>query len=121
MLESEEAKRCSPSYDLWSEAAWRRVRGKALAREGDLAEGEALAREAVTLLDSSDDLVHRGEALLDLAGVLSMAGDVAGAAEAAGRSKALFEAKQSVAHTEHARSLLDGLAVGGAIERAEGA
>ena len=67
----------------------------------------------MTLLESSDDLIQRGETLLDLAWVHSMAGDVATAGEAAGRSSALFEIKQCAVHLEKARALSVALADGG--------
>ena len=53
---------------------WRAVRAKLLARRGELAAAEALAREAVALADETDFTVLRGDAFMDLADVLRTAG-----------------------------------------------
>ena len=53
---------------------WRQARGKLLARRGELEEGERLAREAVALAEETDMLNVHGDALLDLAEVLALAG-----------------------------------------------
>ena len=46
---------------------------KILASRGEAAEGEKLAREAVAMIQASDDLNSQGEALIDLAEVLRLA------------------------------------------------
>jgi class 3 adenylate cyclase/tetratricopeptide (TPR) repeat protein len=50
-----------------------RVRAKALARRGELEEGERLAREAVAIGETTDMLNDHAAALLDLAEVLALA------------------------------------------------
>ena len=45
-----------------------------LARRGETERGEALAREAVSLLERTDMLDEQADALLDLARVLDLAG-----------------------------------------------
>jgi tetratricopeptide (TPR) repeat protein len=56
-------------------AIWRGVRAKVLAREGRAEEAEALAREAVALLEPTDLLSMRADAMLDLADVLTSDAD----------------------------------------------
>jgi DNA-binding SARP family transcriptional activator len=56
--------------DIMTQVTWRGVQAKVLAHEGRCEEGEALAREAVALAEPTDLLLHRGDAMLDLAEVL---------------------------------------------------
>src|SRR5262249_44631126 len=65
------AARAAAEDDIVTQAIWRGVRAKLLAREGALEKAEALARSAVELVEPTDLLTHRGDALLDLAEVLS--------------------------------------------------
>ena len=70
--------------DAQSQALWRSVRGRVLARrdgEGDKA--AALAREAVDVLRATDALVWQGNAFVDLADVLAATGQEAAAADRA--------------------------------------
>jgi class 3 adenylate cyclase len=69
------------------------VRAKVRARRGNLAEAEGLAREAVTRSDATDMLVSQGEARIDLAEVLSLAGRRKEAAELLGAAEALYAEK----------------------------
>jgi class 3 adenylate cyclase/tetratricopeptide (TPR) repeat protein len=100
--------------DVVSQFRWRTVRAKIQATRGRSAEGEALVREAVELIRSSDDLNSQGEALADLAEVLRLAGRPAEAAEAAREALALFEAKGNTVSAAIARATvgeLEGLAI----------
>ena len=56
--------------DTVTQVIWRGVRAKVLAREGSCEQAEALAREAVALIEPTDLLSHHGDAMLDLAEVL---------------------------------------------------
>ena len=56
--------------DIVTQVIWRGVQAKILAREGRCEEAEALAREAVALVEPTDLLSHHGDAMLDLAEVL---------------------------------------------------
>jgi tetratricopeptide (TPR) repeat protein len=69
------------SDDALKEMVWRQVKAKVLARRGEHAEGERLAREAVAIGDGTDSLIGQGDAYADLAEVLFLAGkpDDAGA------------------------------------------
>ena len=53
---------------------WRQARAKVLARRGEHAEAERLAREAVAIGQTTDDLDGQGDARADLATVLELAG-----------------------------------------------
>jgi tetratricopeptide (TPR) repeat protein len=68
--------------DREAQADFRAVRAKILARRGEFAEGERLAREAVEIADQTEELDHEGDAYFDLAEVLRLAGRTAEAADA---------------------------------------
>jgi tetratricopeptide (TPR) repeat protein len=79
--------------DLVSQALWRQVRAKLLARAGRHAEAERLAREAVALVEQTDMLDSHAHALADLAQVLALAGRVDPAEEELERALTCFERK----------------------------
>jgi len=58
------------SDDAFTQMHWRRVRAKVLARRGEHAEAEGLAREAVAIGEATDFLDGQGDAYADLAEVL---------------------------------------------------
>ena len=62
------------SDDALKEMIWRQVRAKVLARRGEHAEAERLAREAVAIGEGTDSLIGQGDANADLAEVLLLAG-----------------------------------------------
>ena len=62
------------SDDAWNEMLWRQVRAKVLARRGEHAEAERLAREAVAIGEETDMLDAQGDAYADLAEVLLLGG-----------------------------------------------
>ena len=95
--------------DVTSQFRWRTVRAKVLAARGDTADAEKLAREAVALIQASDDLNSQGDAALDLAEVLRAAGRLAEAAEAAGDALSLYEAKGNSVSAALARAMLEEL------------
>ena len=68
---SEEA---AAADDAFSQVLWRSARAKIRARRGELAEAEALAREAVALAERTDLLNTHGDTLADLGEVLALAG-----------------------------------------------
>jgi tetratricopeptide (TPR) repeat protein len=92
--------------DVFSQMAWRSVRAKALARKGELAQAELLAREAVALAEETDGLNLHGDALLDLAEVLRVAGRPSDAVAAAGRALPLYERKGNLVLAARARAAL---------------
>jgi hypothetical protein len=87
------------------------LRGRLLAREGLIAEGETLAVDAIRIAEQTDALTHHGEALLDLAEVLRLGERHAEAAERIEEALALFDAKENAASARVARSLLAELTV----------
>lgn len=60
--------------DIDPQIRWRQVRAKVLARRGAHHEAEQLAREAVALASETDFINYVGDALVDLAEVLSLGG-----------------------------------------------
>ena len=82
------------------------MRAKLLARQGVYAGAEALAQAAVQLAARTDLLSHHGDAQLDLAEVLRLAGkpDEADAAVRAGIE--LYARKGNIVQTERARALV---------------
>ncbi len=62
------------SDDFNAQAVWRAAQAKILARRGDFEEGERLAREAIEIIDRSDELSHQGDFRVGLAEVLQLAG-----------------------------------------------
>jgi len=93
--------------DTVTRVIWRGVKAKALARDGLCEEGEALAREAIGLVEPTDLLSHHGDALLDLAEVLRMCSRADEGADAIRRAIALYERKGNAAAADRARALLD--------------
>ncbi len=96
--------------DIPSQVMWRSVRAKVLARRGELEDAEQLAREAVTLAETGDDVTFIGDTLLDLAEVLGLAGEVDEQRVCLERALALYERKGAVRLAEQSRALLAQLA-----------
>ena len=96
-------------YDAEWQIKRRAIRAKALARCGDFAEAETLAREAVGLAEKTDFHNIHGDALMDLAEVLHLAGRGPEAEPAVQRAVALYERKGNVVSATKARALLSEL------------
>ena len=79
--------------DVFSQVLWRSGRAKICARRGDLAEAEALAREAVAVAETTDLLNTRGDTLADLGEVLALAGRPGEAAAVYDQAAELFRAQ----------------------------
>ncbi|MEO5703489.1 MAG: adenylate/guanylate cyclase domain-containing protein, partial [Candidatus Limnocylindrales bacterium] len=62
------------SDDMYTQMLWRQVRAKVLARGGDFAKAEQLAREAVDIGEQTDMLDEQGDTHAALAEVLALAG-----------------------------------------------
>jgi thioredoxin-like negative regulator of GroEL len=80
-----------------------------LARAEEHAEAETMARSAVQMSESADAPEAQGNALLDLAEVLSMAGDREGAARALTQAMVQFEGKGMSVPVERAQARLASL------------
>jgi hypothetical protein len=90
--------------DLTVQVQWRGPRAKALARRGELETAERLAREAVGLAERTDFLDLHGNALLDLAEVVRLAGRSSDAAAAAAAAASLFQRKGNRVSAARARA-----------------
>jgi class 3 adenylate cyclase/tetratricopeptide (TPR) repeat protein len=106
---TKEGERAAAADDVVSQFLWRAVRATVLARRGELEPAEKLAREAVTLADSTDDLDRRGTVHLALAEVLQLAGRESEASAEAQESLRLYEAKGNVVSVGRVRAMLAGL------------
>jgi class 3 adenylate cyclase/tetratricopeptide (TPR) repeat protein len=107
---AEISKAAAASDDLTSQALWRGVRAKVLARRGESAEAERLAREGLAMIEKTEFVMHHSLALLDLAEVLRVAGNTSEAAELAERALTIYEKKGIVVMAETTRALLADLA-----------
>jgi tetratricopeptide (TPR) repeat protein len=92
---------------------WRAVRAKILARRGEAVAAQALAAEAVRLLEPTDWLGWKGASLLDQCEVLRLADRGAEALAAAHRALACFEQKGNVVFARRAAAAAASLASAG--------
>jgi ATP/maltotriose-dependent transcriptional regulator MalT len=93
--------------DAQSQALWRSVRAKVLARRNDGAERAVeLAREAVEILRATDAIVWQADALVDLAETFKATGDMAGARVSIEEAASLYELKGSAVAAQRARARL---------------
>ncbi|MBA3728790.1 MAG: tetratricopeptide repeat protein, partial [Actinobacteria bacterium] len=90
-----------------AQSGWRTVMGKVLARRGELEEGERIAREAVAIIERTDEIDHQGQAWLDLAEVLHLAGKAGDARMAVEEAVERFERKGNLIMAQRARVLLE--------------
>jgi DNA-binding SARP family transcriptional activator/class 3 adenylate cyclase len=105
-----EAEEAASANDVHCHIQWRATRGKALARQGEVEEGERLAREGVAFGATSDFVCSHGDALLDLGEVLALRGHRDDAAAAVAKAIPLFEQKQNTFSAAQARAFLAELA-----------
>jgi tetratricopeptide (TPR) repeat protein len=97
----------SQAEDFDPQARIRATRARILARRGDFAEAERLAREALAIMEPTDYLDTKAETLLSFAEVLETAGRVDDAADALDQALALFEEKGNVVMAGQTREHLD--------------
>jgi tetratricopeptide (TPR) repeat protein len=107
---TELAEESAPAQDRVTLATIRGTRAKILAARGDPAGAEAMARDAVSVTEETDDINLRGEALMSLADVLREAHKLGEAREATEEAIELFRRKgnavaeaQAVAELEATR------------------
>jgi len=98
--------RRAAAEDTMTQVIWRCVEAKVLAHEGRCDEAEALARDAVALAEPTDLLLHRADAMLDLAEVLRTCKRPEESDHAARIALELYELKGNVAAAARARPLL---------------
>jgi class 3 adenylate cyclase/tetratricopeptide (TPR) repeat protein len=89
-----------------AQVKWRSIRAIAIARRGEPAEAERLAREAIHLAGKTDQLDSRAEAHVDLAEVLLLGGRAGEAAHELDRAIALYQEKGNEIGERNARRLL---------------
>jgi class 3 adenylate cyclase/tetratricopeptide (TPR) repeat protein len=94
------------SGDIASEMGWRTVRAKVLARLGQPAEAERVAREAVAIAERVDLLDDNGHAFLALAEVLRAAERPREASSAARRALEYYERRGNRVSAERAGQLI---------------
>ncbi len=94
------------SDDAWKEMLWRQVRAKVLARRGEHAEAERLAREAVAICDETDMLDAQGDVYADLAEVLILTGKPTEAASALEQALERYKRKGNLVSTQRAQTRL---------------
>ena len=99
------AEELSGDDDLTSQALWRSVRAKALARRSLEVDAEELGREAVALLKGTDALILQADALEDLAEVLALVGSD-GARECLSEALGHLERKDDVVSVERVQASL---------------
>jgi class 3 adenylate cyclase/tetratricopeptide (TPR) repeat protein len=95
------------SDDVITQMLWRQVMAKVNARKGLFGEAEPLAHEAVELGQETDMLFSLGDAHMDLAEVLELAGRNDEAAHEVRRALKLFEQKGDAPLAEQARARLE--------------
>ena len=93
----------APEEDLVTHTMWRGVRAKLLARAGRLEAAEALARDALELIEPTDLLTMRADAFHDLAEVLGLQGRADEAGAATSRANELLEQKGCLAAATQSR------------------
>jgi predicted ATPase/class 3 adenylate cyclase len=91
--------------DVLSQMLWRTSRAKLLARQGDFARAESLAREAVRLGRPTDLLNLKADVLGDLAEVLGLSGRHDEALAALSSAAGLYERKGNLPSLERTREL----------------
>jgi tetratricopeptide (TPR) repeat protein len=101
--------------DMASQVPQLAARARVLAASGELERAEAAAREAVRLSERSDDICLRGDALVDLAAVLDLAGRVSEAAGALRAAIVLYQRKGNAVSAHRAQTTLKRLRHGAAV------
>jgi class 3 adenylate cyclase len=89
-----------------AQASLRQVQALVYASRGQHAEAEALAREAVALIERTDGLNYQGDALCDLAEVLHAAGRTDEARATLEQALERYERKRNLVMAERARKTL---------------
>jgi class 3 adenylate cyclase/tetratricopeptide (TPR) repeat protein len=85
---------------------WRTAAAKATARIADPVRALELVRQAVAIAETTDVINMHGDALMDLAEVLSIVGDTAEAGPVVERALSLYERKGNVVSSARARAEL---------------
>jgi tetratricopeptide (TPR) repeat protein len=97
------------TIDAENEMLWRQVKAKLLARGGEHAEAERIARQAVAGGDESEMTNVQGDCYADLGDVLLLAGKPEEAAEALVQALERYERKENLVMAERTRERLAAL------------
>jgi class 3 adenylate cyclase/predicted ATPase len=109
---TEVAEQTAASDDVSTQIVWRGVRARLIVKGGATREAQRLAREAVALAEQTDWLNHHGDALVDLAAVLQVAGRVEGEIEALEAALDLYDRKHNLVAADRVGARLAELAHG---------
>ena len=93
---AERSRELTTEADVATQALWRYARGRILARQGAPEEAEAIVREAIALLESTDAIVYQIEAHVALGEALIAAGRAGEARDAYLSAQSLAEQKGGV-------------------------
>jgi class 3 adenylate cyclase/tetratricopeptide (TPR) repeat protein len=99
---SQAAEAATAADDMESQALWRSIRAPIVARAGDAALAEELARSALDMVRKTEAPNLQGDALCELASVLRLNGKAEEARQAIVEAIALYEAKGNVVSTARA-------------------
>jgi predicted ATPase len=94
----------APEEDRSANVYWLAARAKLLARRGQAADGEELARKALRLAEPTDFLNMRAQAHLDLGEVLRLAGQTSEAVAVVDEAAELYEQKGNTVSAGLARA-----------------
>jgi class 3 adenylate cyclase/tetratricopeptide (TPR) repeat protein len=98
--------------DLAVQIVWRSVAGKLAARAGTPATGLALVREALEMIETTEDPSGQADSLLDLAETLFLAGDSTEAAATAQVAADRYAIKRNAAGSRRAARVLAAVSAG---------
>jgi ATP/maltotriose-dependent transcriptional regulator MalT len=103
------ARTLGDEQDVMTQMLWRQTQALIRSNEGEHAEAEALAREAVVIARTTDGLNWHGDALCDLAEVLHAACRTREAAAVFAQALESYERKRNVSMAQLVRSRLSTL------------
>ncbi len=106
---AERGRELAARQDIAVQVEWRRAQALVDASRGRFAEAEALAREAVAIVERTDGLSDQGETWSDLAEVLAAGGRTDEAAAALEQALDRFERKKNLAMVAQVRPRLEAL------------
>ena len=102
---TEQSEEIAAADDVATQYLWRSVRAKLVARRGSFAEAEALALDAIRIIEAAQDPDSQGYAYIDLAKVIRMAGRGEDAMRAADEAAGRFDRKGNTESAARARRL----------------
>jgi len=109
---AEEARGLATETDAATRIWWRRVASRALSATGQARKAVRLGREAISVADTTDDVLHRSGARLDLAEVQLRAGRRTEARSLVCEALDLLDRKEAVLPAAGARERFAGLLAG---------